>query len=90
LNILYHVLNFIKEGKQFEEPLLFFNHLETSQLLNFNKNIKKEKDNIKIKELKLKIYEILRHNSYVYNNISTIFTAVLLRNNIFYHPTFLD
>jgi DNA-dependent RNA polymerase len=90
LNVLYHILNLIKEGKQFEEPLLFFYHSETVNLKNFYAELTNEKEKSKIKELKIKIYEILRHNSYVNINISTISTAVLLRNEVFYHPTFLD
>jgi len=79
LNMLYHILNIIKDNIILDESLVFNLHSKSINLVK----IKEDGNTVKVNE-------ILRHNSYVHTNISTISTSLTLINQTFYHPIFMD
>ena len=83
LKVLYYILKcFINNtdlGSNGSTDIIFNMHNESNLFSDYKKNGNLAKMN-----------EILRHNS-IYNfTISNLSAALLLRNNIFYHPIFID
>jgi len=79
LNVLHHLLNWINEEIELDDPLFFKKHNETNKFDEYKKN----------KDL-FKVNEILRQNSLYNINLEVITSAILLRNKSFYHPIFSD
>jgi DNA-dependent RNA polymerase len=79
INVLEHILNWIIEDRELNDPLFFKKHKETNKLDDYKKN----------KDL-FKVNEILRQDSLFNVNVEIIASAILLRNKTFYHPIFSD
>src|ERR1700728_1116478 len=81
--VLDYLLDCIEADFDFKDHIILIKHPETKFLYDLNLN----KQN---NQQKAKLLEILRQNSQYYHTILNLSNALLLYNQTFYHPAFVD